>query len=211
MVFQLSNKIIFPDPSFADNDGLLAVGGDLSVERLMLAYQNGIFPWYSEGEPVLWYSPHQRFVLEPSQVYISHSMQMLINSFKYNVTFDTAFEEVITCCSKIKREGQPGTWITADMINAYVKLHQKAVAHSVEVWEGKTLVGGLYGVVVRKVFCGESMFSKRSNTSKLALIALCQSGKYNLIDCQMYTTHLEKMGAKYMSRVAFMKALKSPH
>jgi leucyl/phenylalanyl-tRNA--protein transferase len=209
MVFLLSDDLIFPDPALADEDGLMAVGGDLSVERLMLAYQQGIFPWYSEGEPICWYSPHQRFVLEPKDIHISHSMKQLIRSHKYKVTFDTAFSEVIGQCAQIKRKGQGGTWITADMKQAYIALHHKGLAHSVEVWQDTDLVGGLYGVEVGDVFCGESMFSHAPNASKLALIWLCQNKNYSLIDCQLHTTHLERMGARYMERDIFLSFLKS--
>ncbi len=207
MLFRLTDAIIFPKPSLADDDGLLAIGGDLSEERLLLAYRNGIFPWYSEDEPILWYSPHERFVIVPGEAKVSRSMQQLINSAKYEIRWNTAFAEVINQCSTIKRKGQGGTWIHDDMKDAYTRLHMKKIAQSVEVWQGETLVGGLYGVVVGKVFCGESMFSKLPNTSKLALIALCHSGKFELIDCQVYTEHLEKMGAKFISREEFMKAL----
>ncbi len=209
MVFELSDELIFPHPSLADEDGLLAVGGDLSEDRLLLAYEHGIFPWYSEGEPILWYSPHQRFVLYPALVKISHSMRQLIRSGKYEIRFNTAFEEVIKACSNVKRKGQHGTWITGDMINAYVALHQKGIAQSVEVWHNETLVGGLYGVVVGKVFCGESMFSAAPNASKLALIALCQTNLFSLIDCQLHTPHLESMGAVYISREAFMQFMQT--
>lgn len=209
MFFQLPDEIIFPEPSLADNDGLLAIGGDLSEERLLLAYRDGIFPWYSEDEPILWYSPHERFVIVPVEVKVSQSMRQLINSAKYKIRWNTAFDEVINQCSGIKRKGQGGTWIHDDMKDAYTRLHNKRIVQSVEVWQGETLVGGLYGVVVGKVFCGESMFSKLPNTSKLALIALCRSGKFELIDCQVYTQHLEKMGAKFISREEFMKTLKN--
>lgn len=208
MIFLLNDSLHFPDPALADEDGMLAVGGDLRPERLLLAYQQGIFPWYSEGEPILWYSPHRRFVLKPSEVYISHSMRQLMRSTKYTVTYDQAFEQVIEHCATIKREGQLGTWITPDMKAAYIKLHRMGIAHSVEVWQGSDLVGGLYGVTVREVLCGESMFSLRPDSSKLALIWLSQNQKYKLIDCQMYTEHLARMGAKYMDRAEFMGFLK---
>lgn len=209
MFFQLTSKLIFPNPALAEEDGLLAIGGDLSVERLILAYQNGIFPWYAEGEPILWYSPHQRFVLKPDEVRISHSMRQLIKSNRYQVKWNTDFEGVMKNCSTISRKGQHSTWIHPDMILAYVRLHQKNIAQSVEVWQQDELVGGLYGVVVNKVFCGESMFSKVPNASKLTLIALCQSGKFNLIDCQVHTPHLESMGAKFISRAEFMDFINS--
>lgn len=208
MIFQLNDKIVFPDPALADEDGLLAVGGDLSTERLIAAYRLGIFPWYSEHDPILWYSPHERFVIEPAEIHITHSMRQLINSGKYQVKWNTAFEDVIKNCASVPRKDQPGTWINADMMKAYIILHQKKIAQSVEVYEDETLVGGLYGVVMGKVFCGESMFSLRPNSSKLALIALCQCGRFTLIDCQMYTEHLEKMGAKFIGREEFMSALR---
>lgn len=208
MLFQLTEDIVFPEPSLADQDGLLAIGGDLSEERLLLAYQNGIFPWYSKDEPILWYSPHERFVMVPEAVKVSHSMKQLINAAKYEISWNTAFSEVIHQCSNIKRIGQGGTWIHEDMQEAYIQLHKNKIAQSVEVWQGDNLVGGLYGVVVGKVFCGESMFSKLPNTSKLALIALCHSSNFDLIDCQVYTEHLEKMGAKFISRGEFMETLK---
>jgi leucyl/phenylalanyl-tRNA--protein transferase len=209
MVFQLTDELVFPHPSLADDDGLLAVGGDLSAERLMLAYSYGIFPWYSANEPILWYSPHERFVLYPERVKVSHSMRQLIRSSRYEVRWNTAFEEVIKACAMVPRKQQQGTWINDEMIAAYVSLHQQGLAHSVEVWESENLVGGLYGVVVGKVFCGESMFSKQANTSKLALIALCRSGYFDLVDCQLYTEHLERMGAQYMGRDDFMEIIDS--
>ncbi|MBE9586715.1 leucyl/phenylalanyl-tRNA--protein transferase [Mucilaginibacter sp. JRF] len=208
MIFRLDERLLFPDPALAEEDGLLAVGGDLSPERLMLAYSSGIFPWYSDDTPILWYSPHERFVLNPATVIISKSMRQVLRSGKFRVTFNTAFADVIQACSLIKREGQDGTWITDDMIVAYINLNQLGKAHSVEVWQDDVLVGGLYGVEVGKVFCGESMFSKVSNASKTALITLCQTGKYSLIDCQVYTEHLESMGAGMISRDDYMAALR---
>ncbi len=208
MIFRLDERLLFPDPALAEEDGLLAVGGDLSPERLILAYENGIFPWYSDETPVLWYSPHERFVLYPARVKVSKSMRQVLRSARFKVTYDTAFAEVIAACSAVGRPGQDGTWITDDMIAAYVRLHELGVAHSVEVWEHGNLAGGLYGVQVGGVFCGESMFSKVSNASKTALISLCQTGRYNLIDCQVYTEHLESMGAEMISRDEYMAALR---
>ncbi|MCC8408442.1 leucyl/phenylalanyl-tRNA--protein transferase [Mucilaginibacter sp. UR6-1] len=208
MIFRLDERLLFPDPALAEEDGLLAVGGDLSAERLMLAYQSGIFPWYSDDTPILWYSPHERFVLNPATVAVSKSMRQVLRSGKFRVTFNTAFADVIQACSLIDREGQDGTWITDDMTEAYIRLHELGKAHSVEVWQGDALAGGLYGVEVGKVFCGESMFSKASNASKTALITLCQTGKYSLIDCQVYTEHLESMGAGMISRDEYMAALR---
>jgi leucyl/phenylalanyl-tRNA---protein transferase len=208
MIFRLDERLLFPDPALAEEDGLLAVGGDLSPERLILAYENGIFPWYSDETPVLWYSPHERFVLYPARVKVSKSMRQILRSARFKVTYDTAFAEVIAACSAVGRPGQDGTWITDDMIAAYVRLHALGVAHSVEIWEDGNLAGGLYGVQVGDVFCGESMFSKVSNASKTALISLCQTGRYNLIDCQVYTEHLESMGAEMISRDEYMAALR---
>lgn len=210
MVYQLSvDTIWFPKPELADEDGLLAVGGDLSSERLVLAYQNGIFPWYSEGSPVLWYAPHERFVLFPEKVKISSTMRKLLKTGKFRITFDQAFPEVIRSCANIPREDQPGTWITGDMQAAYINLFQLGYAHSVEVWENDLLVGGLYGLHINQVFCGESMFSTGSNASKAALIYLCQNKGYSLIDCQVYTSHLESLGAEFISRSRYLDYLKA--
>jgi len=208
MIFRLDERLIFPDPALAEEDGLLAIEGDLSAERLILAYQSGIFPWYSEGDPILWFAPHERFVLYPSGLRISKSMRQIIRSNKFRVTFDQSFAEVIRACADAKREGQDGTWITTEMQQAYINLHKLGVAHSVEVWlDDDVLAGGLYGVEVGSVFCGESMFSKVSNASKLALITLCQTGKYKMIDCQLHTDHLESMGARMIPRDQYMSVL----
>ena len=210
MVYQLSEDTIwFPKPELADEDGLLAVGGDLSAERLVLAYQNGIFPWYSDESPVLWYAPHERFVLFPEKVKISSTMRKLMKTGKFQITFDQAFPEVIRFCANIPREDQPGTWINADMQAAYINLFQLGYAHSVEVWENDLLVGGLYGLHINRVFCGESMFSTVSNASKAALIYLCQIKDYSLIDCQVYTSHLESLGAEFISRSRYLDYLKA--
>ena len=207
MIFQLDNRLIFPDSALAEPDGLLAVGGDLSTERLNLAYENGIFPWYSDNEPILWYSPHKRFVLFPNELKISKSMRQVLNANKFEVTVDQDFAAVIKACANVPREGQSGTWITSDMENAYLKLHQQGRAHSVEVWQNGKLAGGLYGVALTRIFCGESMFSYVSNASKVALIALCRQKNYELIDCLMPTEHLESLGAKMISRTAFQTYL----
>lgn len=198
---------MFPDPELAEPDGLLAVGGDLSPERLMLAYSYGIFPWYSDDTPILWYSPHERFVLYPEKLKISKSMRQILRSEKFQITTDTCFERVIRACSESPRQDQDGTWIVEDMITAYNRLHELGYAHSVEIWKNGELVGGLYGVQIGHVFCGESMFSKVSNASKAALIYLCQTGKYGLIDCQVHTEHLESMGAEMISRAEYMEKL----
>ena len=209
MIFRLNDELIFPDPALADQDGLLAVGGDLSTDRLLLAYQNGIFPWYSDDTPILWYSPHQRFVLFPGELKTSKSMRRVLNSGTFTVTQNQCFEKVIEACSAVDRKDQPGTWITNDMQKAYIRLHNENHAHSVEVWEQEKLVGGLYGVKAGAVFCGESMFSLVSNASKMALISLCNTGKYTLIDCQVHTGHLESMGARMISRKEYMAILQN--
>ena len=209
MIFRLDKRIVFPNPSLAEEDGLLAVGGDLSGNRLLLAYRQGIFPWYSDDTPILWYSPHERFVLFPDELKISKSMRQVLRSGRFSVTYDRSFAEVISACSSINRKDQPGTWITSDMKNAYIRLHNEGHAHSVEVWENQNLVGGLYGVQVGAVFCGESMFSKVSNASKVALISLCNTRNYKLIDCQVYTEHLESMGARTISREEYLRILQN--
>jgi leucyl/phenylalanyl-tRNA--protein transferase len=209
MIFRLNKTLQFPDPELAEPDGLLAVDGDLSTERLVLAYQNGIFPWYSDETPILWYSPHERFVLFPNELHIASSMRRVINSQKFRVTTDTRFEEVITACAETERKDQDGTWITADMKRAYIALHYKGHAHSIEVWQGDELVGGMYGVAVGSVFCGESMFSRVSNASKIAVITLCQSGRYKLLDCQVHSQHMEAMGACTISRKEYMAILRN--
>ncbi|RZA03730.1 MAG: leucyl/phenylalanyl-tRNA--protein transferase [Sphingobacteriaceae bacterium] len=207
MIFQLDDLLIFPNPELAEPDGLLAVDGDLSTERLLLAYKSGIFPWYSDETPILWYAPHERFVLYADEVIISKSMRRFLNKGVFKVTMDTCFERIIDACATVEREGQDGTWITDDMKNAYIKLHHEGYARSVEVWQQDELVGGMYGVPIGNIFCGESMFSKVSNASKTALIYLCQSGLYELIDCQVYTDHLASMGAQMISQKDYMAIL----
>lgn len=208
MVYQLSeDEIWFPEQGLADEDGLLAVGGDLSANRLILAYQHGIFPWYSDDTPILWYAPHERFVLFPDKLRISSTMRKLMKIAKFQITFDQDFSAVIHSCASIRREGDPGTWITSDMQEAYINLNRLGHAHSVEVWENNVLVGGLYGVSVNNVFCGESMFSKVNNASKAALIWLCQNKAYMMIDCQVHTSHLESLGAEFISRGDYLECL----
>lgn len=207
MVFALTDELIFPDPNLADEDGLLAIGGDLHPERLILAYRQGIFPWYSEGQPILWYSPHERFVLFPEKVTISRSMRQFMKKPEVTVTEDTAFERVIEACSLIPRAGQQGTWITSGMKEAYIRLHQMGIAHSIETFVNGNLAGGLYGVKSGRVFCGESMFSAVPNASKAALIYLCTRFSYSLIDCQVYTEHLERMGAEFISAAKYREYL----
>jgi len=208
MIFELNpNDIHFPNPALAEPDGLLAIGGDLRPERLIAAYRRGIFPWYSDDTPILWYSPHERFVLFPSELKISKSMRQVLRSARFTVTYDQAFAHVIASCASQPRRGQDGTWITDDMRRAYIRLHDLGIAHAVEVWRDSKLAGGLYGVAVGQVFCGESMFSREANASKVALVSLCQSGEYKLIDCQVYTEHLASMGARMISREEYVALL----
>ncbi len=212
MIF-LSDKLNFPDCNLADDDGILAIGGDLSEERLLLAYQSGIFPWYNKGEPIIWWAPDPRMVLFPDELRFSKSMKVLFKKEIFTVTYNTAFKEVIKNCAQIKRFGQEDTWITDEMQKAYLALHKKGIATSVEVWKNQELVGGLYGIDLKdkKIFCGESMFSKVSNASKYAFICLVQKLKneqYKLIDCQVYNAHLDSLGAREISRSNFLKILK---
>jgi len=209
MFFQLpDHEIVFPDPALAEEDGLLAIGGDLSLERLLLAYSNGIFPWFSEREPILWYSPHQRCVIFPDRISVSKSMKKVLRDETFKITVDTAFEEVISNCAKTPRKGQDGTWITDEMQAAYINLHKKGYAHSVEVWQDDQLVGGLYGLKVNRVFCGESMFSKVSNASKAATIYLSKLN-VDLIDCQMPNDHLMSLGAEMIDSAHYMELLQA--
>ena len=209
-MFLLDEDLWFPPVEYASEEGIIAIGGDLSVERLLLAYKSGIFPWFNEGEPIVWYSPDPRMVLFPEKLKVSKSMKQLIKSGKFTVTFNKDFAGVIANCKDIYREGQGGTWITKEMQHAYIKLHKEGYAKSVEVWQHNELVGGLYGIDLGSVFCGESMFSKVSNTSKLAFIMLVESLKkqrYKLIDCQVYTDHLASLGAEEIPRSEFLKYL----
>jgi leucyl/phenylalanyl-tRNA--protein transferase len=211
MFFQLlDDNPGFPDPTLAEEDGLLAIGGDLSTERLLIAYSNGIFPWFSEGEPILWYSPHERCVIYPDKIKISKSMQKILNQEVFKITFNQAFAEVIRNCATTERKGQDGTWITNEMQQAYINLHQQGYAHSVEVWLEDKLVGGLYGLKVNRVFCGESMFSHVSNASKAALIFLSKMN-IDLIDCQLPNDHLLSLGAEMIDRELYMELLDAPY
>ena len=204
----LSEDIIFPQVDLADEDGFLAIGGDLSSERLILAYKNGIFPWFSLGEPILWWSPNPRFVLFPEKLKVSKSMKQVLRKSDFEITINQDFENVIHACAKTKRNGEHGTWITKAMIDAYINLHHLGFATSVEVWLHNQLVGGLYGVDLGNgVFCGESMFSIMSNASKVGFIKFIQNTNYKLIDCQVYTEHLESLGAEEIERSEFMKNL----
>ncbi|WP_299898694.1 leucyl/phenylalanyl-tRNA--protein transferase [uncultured Aquimarina sp.] len=212
-MYILNNSIAFPPVSEANNDGLLAIGGDLSVPRLLEAYHHGIFPWYDEDQPILWFSPDPRMILFPNELKISKSMKQLLRRNTFSVTFNKDFENVIDNCASIDRVDQLGTWITPDMKKAYTTLHKMGYATSVEVWKDSELVGGLYGVWLKdkNVFCGESMFSKVSNASKYGFVKLVEFLKENevkLIDCQVHTNHLESLGAKEIPRDDFMKFLK---
>lgn len=209
----LTSSVQFPDVSEADSNGLLAIGGDLSVERLLLAYNSGIFPWYEEGQPILWWSPNKRLVLFLDKFKVSKSLQTTIKSKKYRVSYNTAFSQVIENCSAIKREGQAGTWITTRMQQAYLKLHELGFANSVEVWYETELVGGLYGIDLpeKRIFCGESMFHKKSDASKVGfyhLISELIKREYRFIDCQLYTVHLASLGAEEISRKEFSQLLR---
>lgn len=211
-MYYVTKKLYFPPVEEASYEGILAIGGDLSTERLLLAYRNGIFPWFNAEEPILWWSPSERMVVAPQLYKISKSTRNLLNKKKFKVTFNQDFRAVITNCQQIERKDQDGTWITNDLIEAYVKLHEMGFAQSVEVWQNDELVGGLYGVDLGHVFCGESMFSKVSNASKIAFVTLINHLKeknYKLLDCQVHNDHLEKLGAFEISRETFMKILKS--
>lgn len=208
MIFRLlDNELIFPDPAYAEEDGLLALGGDLSPERLLLAYQSGIFPWFSDDDPILWFAPHERCVVFPMQVKVSKSMAKVLKSGIFKVTRNTAFKQVIENCSAVPRKDQDGTWITREMQSAYIRLHELGIAHSFEVWHNNSLVGGLYGIIIGKVFCGESMFSLMTNASKAAFISLCHTQEFELIDCQLPNDHLMSLGAEMIPRKEYMKIL----
>lgn len=215
----LSEKIEFPSYQSTRKDGVIALGGDLSPERLIYAYQHGIFPWYSENEPIVWYCPIKRMVLFPEDLKVSKSMKNILKKDKFIITENEAFEEVIFQCKNIARKDGFGTWITDEMEQAYIKLFKKGHAKSIEVWlpnknlsengkDQKVLVGGLYGLEIGNVFCGESMFSKVSNASKLALIHLVRDNHYSLIDCQVYNPHLASLGAREIERAKFLALLK---
>lgn len=210
---RLSEKIWFPNLENVSDDGLLAFGGDLSVQRLLLAYNSGIFPWYDERQPLLWWSPDPRMVLYPNKFKVSKSLNKTLQSDKFRITFNQNFAEVIKNCASIIRKGQPGTWITPEMQKAYLDLHHAGHSMSIEVWKNDTLVGGLYGVNLpeRKVFCGESMFSLVSDASKVAFYHLSQFAQeqgYKFIDCQLYNSHLASLGAEEIARKTFLKLLK---
>ena len=209
-LFALDNELIFPPVHLAEPDGLLAIGGDLSPERLLLAYSNGIFPWY-EGEHILWWCPDPRFVLFPDELKVNRSLKPLLNREEFVFTINKAFAQVIQQCKKITRPGQEGTWITDEVEKAYCRMHELGYAHSAEVWKKGELVGGLYGIKLGKVFFGESMFSKMNNASRYAFVRYVQQLKeagVKLIDCQVYTEYLESFGAKMIPRTEFAGLLK---
>ncbi len=211
-MYFLTKELYFPPVSEASYEGILAVGGDLSVERLLLAYRNGIFPWFNEDEPIFWWSPSTRMVINPNDYKVAKSLRNIINRNIFEVTINKNFSDVICNCQNAERKGQEGTWITDDIIKSYTQLHERGHAMSLEVWQNNELVGGLYGVDLGHVFCGESMFSKVPNASKVAFVKLIEylkENNYKLLDCQVHNDHLEKLGAFEISRDAFMLVLKS--
>jgi len=211
-MYFLSRELFFPPLRHASPEGIIAIGGDLSPERLMLAYRSGIFPWFEEDEPILWWCPPERMVLLFPELKVSKSMRNILNRNMFTVTFNTAFADVIANCRSIKRDGQNGTWITPEMTEAYCKLHALGHAKSVEVWKDGELVGGLYGIDLGHIFCGESMFSKVPNASKVAFIALAkklENENYRLLDCQVHNDHLESLGAREIFREDFLEILTS--
>jgi leucyl/phenylalanyl-tRNA---protein transferase len=211
-IFRLVDDLVFPPPDYADPSGLLAVGGDLSSDRLLAAYRLGIFPWYSEDQPILWWSPDPRLTLELDDFKLSHSLAKTMRKGVFKVTLDRVFEEVITACAAVPRDGQKGTWITSEMQAAYIRLHGLGYAHSVETWFDGQLVGGLYGVSLGKAFFGESMFHRHTDASKVALAKLVEKLKswgFRFIDSQMTTEHMLRLGAKELSRRVFLKQLQA--
>jgi leucyl/phenylalanyl-tRNA--protein transferase len=210
-MFLIGKELIFPPVDQANEEGLLAIGGDLSVERLLLAYENGIFPWYNEDEPICWWSPDPRFVLYPDKLKITKSMQTVLNNGTFRFTINRAFEEVIKNCKSVTRKDQDGTWISPEVQDAYIQLHKSGFAHSAEAWQNGELVGGLYGIRLGKIFFGESMFSRTSNASKFAFINYVkqlQKEGVQLIDCQIYTDHLKSLGATMLDRKNFTQLLR---
>jgi len=204
----LTQNLKFPDVNETNQDGLLAIGGDLSPERLLLAYSKGIFPWFELDAPILWWSPNPRFVLFPDKLKVSKSMRQVLRNKNFTVTVNKSFSQVIRSCAEINRNGEVGTWITESMIKAYIELHELGFAKSIEVWNDDNLVGGFYGIDLGNgVFCGESMFAKESNASKVGFISFIQNTNYKLIDCQVFTNHLESLGAQEILRDAFLKYL----
>ncbi len=211
-MYVVNKNLFFPEVTQTHESGIIALGGDLSTERLLLAYRSGIFPWFEDGEPITWWAPDPRMVLFLHELKVSKSMRNILNRNEFKVTFNREFRQVINHCQIIKRQGQNGTWITDDMIEAYCELHAQNRAQSVEVWQNDQLVGGLYGVDLGHIFCGESMFSLVSNASKVAFITLVQHlqlHQYQLLDCQVYNEHLDSLGAREIPRTQFMQLLKN--
>ena len=210
-VFRLDDRLVFPPASLAE-EGLLAVGGDLRPDRLLLAYSSGIFPWYDDGQPILWHSPDPRMVLEARKLHVPKSLEKRMRKAPYRLTMDTAFRAVMEGCASARRPEGPGTWITPEMIEAYAELHRRGFAHSCEAWEGKALAGGLYGVSLGGAYFGESMFALRPDASKIAFVALVRQlvrWGIGLVDCQVYTEHLDRFGAKEWSRSRYLRALRA--
>ncbi len=209
-IYRLTEQLRFPPPDAAEPSGLLAVGGDLQSERLLLAYTMGIFPWYEDGLPILWHSPDPRMVLLPAHLRVSRSLRKAMRQPPFEIRLDSDFEAVIRACAQAPRDGQQGTWITDEMIEAYRRLHELGYAHSAEAWSGDELAGGLYGVSLGGCFFGESMFARRSNASKIAFVRLAEQlarWKFDLIDCQVHTAHLARFGATEWPRSRFLTAL----
>ena len=210
-IFRLSDKLDFPHASFASDDGLLCIGGDLSYQRLILAYENGIFPWFSENEPLLWWSPDPRLVLFPENLHISKSLKKKINKKLFDIKINSAFDQTIRSCALLRRKKEEGTWIVPEMVKAYIKLHKLGYAHSIETWQDNKLVGGLYGISIGGSFFGESMFSFVNDASKIALVALVKllkKSRFDVIDCQVTTQHLLDMGAVEIPRTVFLNIIK---
>lgn len=211
-VYQLDQELWFPPSREYENHGVVAIGGDISVQRLLLAYKMGIFPWYNEDDPITWWCPDKRMVLKPKEVKISKSMRSILRKGNHSVTLDQSFEDVLVNCQKIKRKNQDGTWLNNELITSLIELHELGYAHSVECWEEDELVGGLYGISLGRMFFGESMFSKVSNSSKIAFISLCQkleSLHFDLIDCQIHNDHLASLGAYEISRTDFLDRIEN--
>lgn len=209
-MFFLTSEHIFPVIELTLDNGIVAIGGDLHPKRLIKAYHNGIFPWYNEGDPIVWYSPKQRMVLPPTAIKISKSMRKVLRDGSFKVTFNKNFKEVLQYCKTVERKGQEGTWLNDDLVTSMLELHKYGIAKSVEVWQDDNLVGGLYGIDLGNIFCGESMFSLVTNASKVAFIALAEKlekENYPLIDCQVYNEHLASLGAFEMPRFEFKKYL----
>lgn len=209
-IYQLSDELVFPNPTEASDEGLLAIGGDLSPQRLVAAYAHGIFPWFNEFDPIMWWSPNPRMVLFPEKFKLSKSLKQTLNKNKFELRIDTAFEHVIENCKSINRKGEDGTWITDEMKVAYIKLHEYGLAHSFESWQNGELVGGLYGISLGHAFFGESMFQKSSDASKVAFYHLnqfCLKHNFPFIDCQVPNPHLASLGAEEISRILFLEML----